>query len=466
MPLLLFRCSQSHLVKQPRLRARRGAVEIPASTAAVIGLLVGISLVVGAIGGYRVGVAVNQRPIPVDSSKATNATAVPDSTKQLATTCAGKPETLRWGCYREVLDQRLSQAGVEAASNMLRDLTHADPSVDRDVHMYAHGIGIDAFRMHPDIDATFSHCTPEFSSGCYHGVLQAYFDMKGTADPKVVEGACSPYELAPEKRWLLFQCLHGMGHGLNMALDHDLPKALVACDLLQERWHRESCYGGVFMENITHVTMPEHPATMLAAHDHSKPSGVASMTGMHMGNGTTPETFKAIDPKDPQYPCSIVADRYVQECYRIQTALMLYLNHQSLPKTAHDCDQAPSAARPWCYESLGRDISAISDYQTVAAVRMCTVGTLSLRKYCYAGTAESFVDNQAKADAGFGICNAVPTVGDKPTCYERVGELVLSLAATPQDREAMCSLPSPSATKSCREGAQLIPPSTKGKATG
>jgi hypothetical protein len=183
---------------------------------------------------------------------------------------------------------------------------------------------------------------------------------------------------------------------------------------------------------------------------------MATMTGMDMGSGNSKgPAFKAFDRSDPQYPCSAVADRYVRECYRIQTALMLYLNNSSIPQTAHDCDNAATAYRSWCYESLGRDISAFSHYHTDAAIRLCSVGTVSLRQYCYTGAAESFVDNHAKADAGFEICAAIPRADDKPICYKRVGELVLSLAATPEERERMCDLPSPAAKKACRKGAQL-----------
>jgi hypothetical protein len=384
-----------------------------------------------------------------------------DSTNKMAAACMSSPQHLKTSCYRSLLDDRLAVGGVAAALETLRQLTKSDPDVERDVHMYAHGIGIDAYRRQPDMNATFSNCTPEFSSGCYHGVLQAYFDIKGTADPNVVRGACGPYESASDKQWLLFQCLHGMGHGLDMALNHDLPKALAACDLLNEPWHQQSCYGGAFMENITHVTMPDHPATMLAeetAHDRSKSGDMGStMASMHMGDGAkgSEPAFRAIDSTNPQYPCSIFAARYGAECYRIQTALMLYLDRGNLAQTAHECDQAPTQFRHQCYESLGRDISSYANYETGAAIRLCTVGTMALRRYCYTGAAESFVDNEAKADAGFAVCAAIPVAGDKPTCFERIGQLVLSLAPTPAGRELMCTLPSPSATRACRKGAQL-----------
>lgn len=404
---------------------------------------------VGAIGGYRIAVLAGGDRSAAPTVVATvDSAAAADSVNEWAVKCSTEPIHLKNACYRELLDHRIGTSGVVGALNTLRTLTQADPDVERDVHMYAHGIGIDAYRRTPDINATFTHCTPEFSSGCYHGVLQAYFDAKGTADPAVVKGACSPYEVAADKRWLLFQCLHGMGHGLDMALDHDLPRALSACDLLVERWHRESCYGGAFMENIVHVTVPDHPATQLAAHDHSKTNGMA---GMHMGESH----FKAVDSTNLQYPCSIMAERYLRECYGIQTALVLAINRGSIPKTAQVCDQAPVAYRAECYESLGRDISAYANYDARTAVRLCTVGALALRRYCYRGAAASFVDNEAKAQPGFDVCTAVPKAEEKPTCFERVGELVMSLAPTPATRARMCALPSRADTRACRQGAQV-----------
>jgi len=84
-----------------------------------------------------------------------------------------------------------------------------------------------------------------------------------------------------------------MGHGLTMLYAHDLPRALTDCDMLSDGWDRESCYGGAFMESVINATAPHHPATMLAAHSHH-----------HMAA----TTFKALDPADPLYPCSIMAD--------------------------------------------------------------------------------------------------------------------------------------------------------------
>src|SRR5438094_8385415 len=172
-----------------------------------------------------------------------------------------------------------------------------------------------------DIRRAFTDCTEIFQSGCYHGVIQAYFERARAVDAAGVNALCGPYVA---DQWLRFQCVHGAGHGLTMFYDHDLPRALAGCDLLGEAWDRESCYGGAFMENVVNATAPHHAAHALhshaAAHDH----------------GAAPP-FKALDPTDLQYPCSIVAQRYLVACYNMQTSVMLFFTHRDMATAARGC---------------------------------------------------------------------------------------------------------------------------------
>ena len=56
--------------------------------------------------------------------------------------------------------------------------------------------------------------------------------------------------------------------------ENHLPMSLEACDAASEDFIRESCYGGVFMENIVQVTHPHHTA---AGH-----AGTQARTACHM----------------------------------------------------------------------------------------------------------------------------------------------------------------------------------------
>src|SRR4029079_17845703 len=169
-----------------------------------------------------------------------------------------------------------------------------------------------------------------------------------------------------------FQCVHGMGHGLEMVYAHDLKKALTGCDLLTDWWDRHSCYSGAFMENIVSVTMPHHPASDLAHHDDM--AGMDhDMAGMDHGDMKTP--VKGIDPSDQQYPVSIMSERYLTACYEMQTSVMLYNNKGDMAGAARDCDAASAKYRTICYASLGRDISSYSAQNHAEAIRMCGLST-------------------------------------------------------------------------------------------
>jgi len=46
-------------------------------------------------------------------------------------------------------------------------------------YVYAHAIGMHAFDADKNVERTFSSCTDAFQSGCYHGVIEAYFAKLG-----------------------------------------------------------------------------------------------------------------------------------------------------------------------------------------------------------------------------------------------------------------------------------------------
>ncbi|HET9385454.1 MAG TPA: hypothetical protein VFO67_09920, partial [Gemmatimonadales bacterium] len=225
--------------------------------------------------------------------------------------CGGGNWETRQTCYSQLLSERLNKQGLADAVATLDQLTASDPDVAEHAHEFAHGIGIEAYGKSSNIVSTFETCGDGYSSGCRHGVIQAYFESRHQVTQPEVEGLCQPFKGSAQSRWVLFQCVHGMGHGLTMFYGHDLPRALTDCDLLADGWDRESCYGGAFMESIINATTPHHPASQLSAQSH------------HHAAATT---FKAIEPKDPLYPCSIMADRYLHACYQMQTSVMLHLN--------------------------------------------------------------------------------------------------------------------------------------------
>jgi len=274
---------------------------------------------VAAAGGYLV-----TRPRPPAASRsgpATDSIALADSA---VGTCRAAAGDAQMDCYDAFLVPLVASHGVRTTMGALHVLGTRDDQVRADGHVYAHAIGIAAGRAgRADVGRAFADCNEIFQSGCYHGVIQAYFEDVRAVDTATANRLCSAFRSPSADQWLRFQCVHGMGHGLMMVYDHDLPRALTGCDLLSEGWDRESCYGGAFMENVVNATQPHHAAHALHSHAAAHTHGAAP-------------AFKALDPNDLQYPCSIVGQRYLVACYNMQTSVMLYFTHGDMAAAAHD----------------------------------------------------------------------------------------------------------------------------------
>ncbi len=113
-------------------------------------------------------------------------------------------------CYAQLFSERLKAYGVADAVATLDRVAAADPDAAEHAHEFAHGIGIEAFGISTDIPATFTACGDGFSSGCRHGVIQAYFETRDQVTQPEVEALCQPFKGATASRWVLFQCVHGM----------------------------------------------------------------------------------------------------------------------------------------------------------------------------------------------------------------------------------------------------------------
>lgn len=366
----------------------------------------------------------------------------------------------------------LATRGVSAAMASLDSLAAADADLRRDGHGYAHAIGITAYTGDEEVGAVFNRCTPAFQSGCYHGVIQSYFTQHqrehgGHIDVATVNGLCATQREGSTDRWLLFQCAHGMGHGMLMISGNHLLAALEGCDLVAEPWERESCYGGVFMESIVHETMPHHaigrPETADAgAHgDHSAHAD-------HSGHGAATTTAAAIPARepfpplkreDPLYPCNVLEERYLVSCYQMQTSAVLHFNGSDVEAAARVCANADPRFRPTCFQSLGRDVSSITLQDHSRAMRLCATSPTEYEPWCHLGYAKNLVDVTADPKDGFDYCRLLPAGESKRVCNVAIGEQIWVLADDLSRRESLCLGADPAYLTACRHGAGLTPES-------
>jgi hypothetical protein len=348
-------------------------------------------------------------------------------------------------CYSSSLDSMATRGQVRLAMRALASLAVLDLDANREGHVFAHGIGMAAGRGGGDIAKMFAQCDESNQSGCYHGVLQSYLMAAKKLGPAEVNAVCQPFRGPKADRWLLFQCVHGTGHGLTMYYDHDLPRALTDCGYLIEGWDRTSCYAGAFMENIVNVQMPKN---MSHGDGHE---------GMHMAGMPTKSSskWKPLDRNDLLYPCSIMEAKYLPACYEMQTAAILYLNGGNIGAAAKTCDTAPKEMRFTCYRSLGRDISAYALQDHAKAIEMCALGTPKYQPWCYFGLVKSFVNMNARAGDGLTFCRELKGEANKLKCYEAVGEQIGTLRNESTQRTALCQPAEPAYLAVCLYGARV-----------
>jgi hypothetical protein len=363
-------------------------------------------------------------------------------------------------CVERNLVALVGQVGIGRAMEVLDTLQRTNASVRQGGHELAHGMGLAAYRSPETLAETFAGCPATHGGGCLHGIVQGYFlslmrqgRLPGTPE---LDALCEPHRATT---FLFFQCAHATGHGLMAVHANHVPRSLRACDLATDAFVRESCYGGVFMENIVLITHPHnttegHAATQDGAH---------AGHDAHGGHGAAEDEWKAMDRDDPLYPCSVLDARYQPSCYVMQTSATMFLNGGDVMATARACETAPEAMVPICFGSLGRDLMALAAQDHRRSLRMCgRVAEMAGGRgglWCMVGLVQNLVNLAADPDEGMRFCREVTTDAHKQECYRAVGEIVYSLVAGPEARGRTCEGAEPGFVAACRRGAALDPAS-------
>ncbi|HWO43118.1 MAG TPA: hypothetical protein VNO43_15055 [Candidatus Eisenbacteria bacterium] len=290
-------------------------------------------------------------------------------------------------CLDRLYREALRAHSTREALRQIQQLEAADPELRRDCHPIVHAIGRETFRLKGNIHDAFSACDQTCHSGCYHGSVERFLrgdDLYAQAGrhPSQAElrekaaSACKPDDVLRVR----FQCLHGLGHALLFFSRYQLQSALEACDGLADAWSRESCYGGVFMENVA-------------------------------GNAEKRETSLI----DYHYPCNAVAPRYRRECYLMQTSKMAALG-AAIAEMFRECARAAEYREP-CVQSIGRDLSNEARAGNARAVaETCETAPALDREPCMRGVIYALVDNTWDTRYALPFCSAFSREHDRTKC--------------------------------------------------
>jgi len=271
----------------------------------------------------------------------------------------------------------------------------ASEAVERGCHRIAHTIGSATLTRHEDdVGQAFADGDSTCWSGFYHGILERA--LKGATEEAVLvarlRDLCAGVLDGPD-RFIAYQCVHGLGHGLMIRSGLDLPYSLEMCTRLETDWEQISCDGGVFMENF------------------NTSYGVKS---------------RFLKDDDPIYPCTSVKERHKLYCYLQITDNILALNGYDFPAASVTCLDSEPDWISTCFQSYGRSSSGSARNDLDLLIRYCGMVIPDWRGECIYGAVRDIVSNDASGDRALAYCNAVSPVY-AGRCFYGLGTIIHDL---------------------------------------
>jgi hypothetical protein len=294
------------------------------------------------------------------------------------TVCSNVTSTAYF-CFSAFYKQLTLKYGVDTAFVDIKTRYTQNSEILSDCHPLMHIIGQAAAIIYPDISEAYEHGDSFCWSGYYHGILEGVALKIGPKNlPSQMNSICANIPGKSTYDFEYYNCLHGLGHGVMELNDDDVPTSLHVCDNLTGIWEEESCYSGVFMENVIHDSV-----------DHDS---------------------KWLKPTDLLYPCDAVDTKYQGECYLGQTSYALQHNNYNFVNVYALCATVAEPFRDVCDQSLGRDAANQANHTAAATAKTCNLSSNpSDVTNCVIGAAKEIVsyyhsDVQAKA-----FCNVLDT---------------------------------------------------------
>lgn len=303
-----------------------------------------------------------------------------------------------YDCAASVILSVTESGGASAGMQTLAVLMDSRSfGITSDGHELAHLVGREVARHSGLTAEAFLSCPVEYNYGCQHGFFEAA--LADAASPS--EAARRICENLPGNRpgKDKFYCYHGIGHGVMMAAAYDLNHSLSLCDSLPNSLAAESCWQGVFMENV---------------------------------NGVMGGEVEAFDNANPLAPCSRIPEQYQWQCYINHAAYLMRFYNNSLRHSAAACLNASPHVVSACMQSLAlmttnpawqlvmaRDAKVEGNNSIEIALGLCGKFPASHRQDCIFGAVDNLLNFQAYGDA-VGFCSGL-SGGDRQVCATRFG---------------------------------------------
>jgi cytochrome c553 len=327
----------------------------------------------------------------------------------------------QFACYEQAFANIAFREGPKAALTLLERKSAKPGVIEADCHRITHAIGAGALEhFDGDPGKALADGSVFCASGYYHGILErSLLGKPREAIGPITQSICSDESIV-RSDFIHFQCVHGLGHGLMIYTGYELPGSLEYCDGLDTEWRRESCRGGVFMENS------------------------------QSSYGTRSQWLK---DDDLLYPCDWVAAKHKYQCYLIQLAHIGPAVGFDWTKVAAACNRADDGFVEVCFQSMGREISGQTRHRYRDILATCRAAA-EMERECIYGAARDVTYNDAGPRRAKVLCDSA-SLELRAYCWEGIGTILGSLNRYAEEKQAACRKVTTTYYAACTKGANV-----------
>jgi hypothetical protein len=300
-------------------------------------------------------------------------------------------------CHQQALGNIAYRTGPDTALAVLSGLLEENvPAIRSGCHTMTHYIGAAAIlRYRGNVTKAFGLGSSVCGAGYYHGLTSFAFRDSRTEKQLVrkVRDVCSMRGVYLTD-FLMYQCIHGLGHGLMNYSANELPWALRMCGRLRADASKMSCAAGAFMQNFIEP------------------------------NSLSPSPSKYVRGDDLLYPCDVVEELWKSACYTNVTYHILDVT-RSWTATAKVCRMAQDPWRRLCFQSYGRDAAVSASYMPGPTHRLCIITRMDMAE-CVLGAVRTIANNDGDGARASQFCRLVPSQ-HRGLCFFGAGSVLRTL---------------------------------------
>jgi len=259
---------------------------------------------------------------------------------------------------------------------MLQGESSRDSKVSGFCHDILHEIGHASYRKYGSFKDAAKFQSDFCNSGYIHGVFESYFET--TSDPlSGLAEQCNEYASFGGRRFDLWQCHHGVGHGFMYLTGGDLDKSLALCEEGLGKDGASSCQNGVFMEVFNLEVLAKES--------------------------------NYIDPKNPFLTCS-TRNTAKGDCYLYVPTYLSQTKGMDFSDIFDECGKAEFGYKSTCIHGVGSEAIKrnMDDSETVFA--LCKqAGSFINQETCVVGVAGMYMNQTGSYTSGKNLCEQAPS---------------------------------------------------------